>query len=218
MSCYTEFSELELNGIPLRHNRKGLLGGTFNPVHNGHLAMAKIALYEFCLGSVVFIPAGLPPHKKDEYVAPASDRLEMVRLALQDESGLFVDPLELYRDGYTYTVDTLEILTRENPGTDFYFIIGADTLFELIGWKRFDRLVCLTSFICVLRPGQDDAEVRKYADGLNETYGPKFHIARDRGPDISSSYIRKMAALGRLPDDLVPARVKRYIENNRVYS
>lgn len=213
----TEFSEFEFSGIPLSLNRTGILGGTFNPVHNGHIAMAKIALYEFSLGKVVFIPLGLPPHKKEEYIAPAKDRLEMIKLAIQYEERFSVDTIELYREGFTYTVDTLELLTQQNSGTEYYYIIGADTLFELSKWKRFERVVCLTSFICVLRPGQNDEDVKNYAHSLNDIYGCRFFIARDKGPDISSSQIRESSSSGRLTDGLVPAGVKRYIENNGIY-
>ena len=213
----TEFSQMEIECMHLRQNRIGLLGGTFNPIHNGHLSMAYIALYEFMLSKVVFLPAGNPPHKTDEYIAPGDARLDLIKLAIEDEQRFDIDTLELDRDGRTYTVDTLEILTRMNKTAEFYFIIGADTLFELETWKNYKRVFCLTHFICILRPGHDDDNVRQYADMLNNKYGNKIHLANEKGPDISSSLIRRLAVNHMLTDCLVPGKVARYISRNHVY-
>jgi len=217
MQYFTEFSRIERESALLKQNRAGILGGTFNPVHNGHLAIAKIALYEFTLGEVIFLPLGLPPHKNNEYIAAPETRLDMIKLAIEDEKRFSVNTMELYREGFTYTVDTLEILTKENKKTDYYYIIGADTLFELKTWKSYERLFSLTSFICVMRPGQDDKEVSEYAEKLNERYGYKFFIARDKGPDISSSNIRELAAKRKLKSGLLPDKVLRYIEKKSLY-
>ncbi len=218
MQYLSEFSRLETESALLKQNKIGILGGTFNPVHNGHLAIANIALYEFLLGEIVFLPLGIPPHKKDKYIAPPEHRLEMIRLAIQNEKRFSVNPMEIYREGYTYTVDTLEILARENKNAEYYYIIGADTIFELKSWRNYERIFCLTNFICVLRPGQDDKSVRAYADALNDIYGYKFFIAQEKGPDISSSFIRELSARRRLKGGLVPDNVARYIEKNRVYA
>lgn len=217
MQYYTEFSELE-KGTLLKQNRVGILGGTFNPIHNGHIAIAKIALYEFSLGEIVFLPVGRPPHKRCEFLASAERRLDMIRLAVEDEKRFSVDPMEIYREGYTYSVDTLEILTREHKNTEYYYIIGADTLFELVTWKNCERVFNLTSFICVLRPGQDDKKAQVYAGMMNEKYGYKFYVAKDKGPDISSSCIREIARSGGIYEGLVPQKVAGYIEKHRLYS
>jgi nicotinate-nucleotide adenylyltransferase len=218
MQYFTEFSGLETECAMLKANRIGILGGTFNPIHNGHLAIANIAIYEFLLGEVVFLPLGQPPHKRNEYIASADHRLNMIKLAIEHEKRFSVNSMELYREGYTYTVDTLEILARENKNADYYYIIGADTLFELKTWKNFERVFCLTNFICVLRPGQDDIEAKEYADTLNDKYGYKFFIAKEKGPDISSSYIRELVEKKRFNQGLVPDKVARYIEKNQIYN
>ncbi|MGI5850428.1 MAG: nicotinate-nucleotide adenylyltransferase [Christensenellales bacterium] len=217
MREYTEFSHFELDCMQLKQNRVGLLGGTFNPIHNGHLAMAYIALYEFLLGEVIFLPVGIPPHKKGEHIAPCDLRLDMINIAIADEKRFSVNTLELSRKGYTYTVDTLEILTRENKNTEYYYIIGADTLFELNTWKNFERVVFLTNFICILRPGQDDDRVKKYVDEINNKFGYKFFIANDKGPNISSSFVRALAIRNKLTAGFVPDNVARYLMQNRVY-
>jgi nicotinate-nucleotide adenylyltransferase len=223
MNCTTfgetaEFSYMDPLCLQPKANRVGLLGGTFNPVHNGHISMAYIALYEFLLGEVVFIPLGQPPHKQDEYIAAAEHRLNMLRLATEGESRFSVDTLELNRSGFTYTVDTLEALRRAHPNTEYYYIIGADTLYELMTWKNFERVITLTYFICVLRPGLDDARVRAYAQIMNQKYGDRIHVAQDKGPDISSSLIRRLAADNRLASGLLPDSVAEYIRKNRVYA
>ena len=213
-----EFSYFDTLCLQPKVNRVGLLGGTFNPVHNGHISMAYIALYEFLLGEVVFIPLGLPPHKRDEYIVSAKHRFTMLRLATQDENRFSIDTIELERSGYTYTVDTLEALCRAHPQNEYYYVIGADTLYELTSWKNFNHVSTLTSFICVLRPGVDDAGARAYAQMLNDRFGYRIHVARDKGPDISSSLIRQLAADNRLASGLLPDSVEDYIHQHRIYA
>lgn len=213
-----EFSYLDTLSLQPKQNRVGLLGGTFNPVHNGHVSMAYIALYEFLLGEVVFVPLGLPPHKKDELIASSDHRLNMLRLATQNENRFTIDTLELERTGFTYTVDTLEALRKAHPNNEYYYIIGADTLYELTGWRRFERVNALTSFICVLRPGVDDAGARSYAQTLNERLGCRIYVARDKGPDISSSLIRQLMADSRLTSGLLPESVAKYIRLHHIYA
>lgn len=217
MQYVAEFSELE-TGALIKHNRIGLLGGSFNPIHKGHIAIADIALYEFSLGEVIFLPLGRPPHKRYEHLAPAQARLDMLRLAVENERRFTVNTMELFREGYTYSVDTLELLARENKKAEYYYIIGADTLFELTTWKNFERVFCMTSFICVLRPGQDDDKARDYAQMLNEKYGYKFYVAKDKGPDISSSCVREIVKSGGMFEGLVPSKVARYILRHGLYS
>ena len=217
MRIGTEFSRLGIECLHTKRNKIGLLGGTFNPVHNGHISMAYITLYEFLLGKIVFLPSGNPPHKKDEYIAPASHRLDMLRLATENEPRFSVSSAEIDRGGITYTVDTLEVLMRTNTEAEYYYIIGADTLFELKTWRHFERVMRLTRFICVLRPGQDDMAVRGYVEQLNDKYGHRIYVAQERGPDISSSLIRQLVAAKKPCASLVPETVGCYLRQNRVY-
>jgi nicotinate-nucleotide adenylyltransferase len=216
MSHLAEFSRIDTEY--LKQNRVGLLGGTFNPVHNGHLKMAYIALYEFGLGEIVFLPLGDPPHKRHDYLASAEHRLEMIRLAIAEEKRFVLCTAETDRHGFTYTVDTLELLTRAQPQTSFYYIIGADTLFELENWKNYERVFFLTDFICIMRPGHDQREVLKCADRLNNRFGHKIYIADERGPDISSSQIRTQICENKLSGGLVSTKVATYIIKHRVYN
>lgn len=214
---HTEFSSLGTEILQPKQKRVGLLGGTFNPVHNGHIDMAYIALYEFLLGEVVFLPLGQPPHKRDEYVAPAHHRLEMLRLATASERRFSVSTAETGRKGLTYTVDTLELLARAGRDTAYYFIIGSDTLFELGTWRNIERVMLLCDFICILRSGQDERSVRRCAAAFNQHYGHRIYLANERGQDVSSSLIREQAARNRLSGGLVPDCVANYILQNRVY-
>lgn len=213
----SEYACMKTDFLASKHNRVGLLGGTFNPVHCGHISMATISLYEFSLGEVIFLPLGLPPHKHDAHIASATQRLEMVRLAIAQEPRFSLSSIETSRSGYTYTVDTMELLTQIRRDTIFFYIIGADTLFELPTWKKYERVFLLTDFICILRPGQDDIRVRQFADELNRDFGHKIHIASERGPCISSSQIRELAAARQLPDGLVPEAVAQFIKKNSLY-
>jgi nicotinate-nucleotide adenylyltransferase len=212
-----EFSNIDTLCMQPKANRVGLLGGTFNPVHNGHIRMACIALDEFLLGAVVFLPLGVPPHKRNEYISPAEHRLAMLRLAIRGENRFLIDTIEVSRQGVTYTVDTLESLCRSNPKTEYHYIIGADTLYELPSWKNFERVISLTRFICVLRPGVNDKDAHFYAQTLNNIFGERIFFAQEKGPDISSSLIRSLASDNRLPEGLLPKSVAEYIRLNRIY-
>ncbi len=199
-------------------NKIGLLGGTFNPVHNGHITMACIALCEFMLGEVIFLPTGDPPHKTNYFIAPREQRIDMIKLAIEGYRSFSVSTIETQRPGTTYTIDTLEALKKSNVKSEYYYIIGADTLFELHTWKYIEKVLTLTNFICVLRPGTDDEMAKEYAAVLSEKYHNNIYIANEKGPCISSSQIRILAERGALRKTLVPDKVASYIEQNRVYT
>ena len=218
MREFAEFSSLETQCLQPKQKRIGLLGGTFNPVHNGHLQMAYIALYEFLLGEIVFLPLHFPPHKKDEYIAPVNHRMQMLHLALAGESRFSISTLETERTGITYTVDTLELLSRGKCDVSYYYIIGADTLMLLETWRSIERVIFLTDFICIFRPGQDTHSAQKHAEKLNNYFGHKIHFAREYGPDISSSQVRLLAEKNRMRSGLVPDCVSNYMLHHRVYT
>lgn len=217
MRAYEEFSSFETICLQQKQKRVGILGGCFNPVHNGHISMAYIALYEFMLGEIVFLPLGVPPHKPSGYIAPPHHRVEMLRLAICNENRFSINTAEIDRGGITYTADTLEMLAKDNPGIEYYYIIGTDTLFELENWKRIERVMVLTSFICILRPGQEKALITHCIDRLNKKYGYRIHLSFELGPDISSSLIRLLILKSKPIDNLVPGPVSDYISNNRLY-
>ena len=119
--------------------RWGLLGGTFNPVHEGHLVLARAAVERFGLDRMIFIPAAFPPHKTPSCLAPAADRLEMLRLAISARPDWSVSALEIRRGGRSYTVETLRELRRElGEGAEFFLLVGADNLAEIGTWRRIE--------------------------------------------------------------------------------
>ena len=135
--------------------RLGILGGSFNPIHNGHLAIAGHVLDKLQLDRVLFIPTGDPPHKRDGSLAPAKDRYEMVRLAIADTPSFGLSDLELRRTGKSYTIDTVRVLQHQfGSSTDLHFLIGLDAFLDVPNWKDPLELLRLCRFIVVPRPGQ----------------------------------------------------------------
>ena len=154
-----------------------MLGGTFDPVHTGHLAIADTAAAQFALDSVLFIPASLPPHKQDYTVSSFEDRAAMLESALSKRPGFFISRLEADRTGPSYSIDTLAEL-RQQLGNEvnLYFIIGMDAFAEIVTWKEYDRLLDFAHFIVVDRPDQPLAPTvlpRRGAEHLHGPTGPR---------------------------------------------
>lgn len=138
-----------------RPRRLGLFGGSFNPIHNGHLAIARKAHEILALDRTLFIPTGDPPHKQDRALAPAHHRYEMVRLAIADMPEFELSDIELSRQGKSYSIDTVRELQRQcGSGTRLYFLIGLDAFLDLPSWREPDALLAACSFVVISRPGQ----------------------------------------------------------------
>lgn len=197
--------------------RIGIMGGTFNPVHNGHIYMAQKAYEEFALDNVLFIPAGKPPHKGGEGMADKEHRFTMLELAIQDYPYFGTSRVELNRPGNTYTVDTLHLLHRSIENACFYFIIGADTLFELNTWKNFNEVITLTEFICFLRPGARNEAVIQYIQAIFDTYKKEILVSSHEGINVSSRVIRERLTQCKSINGLVDEKVEKYIYENGVY-
>ena len=140
--------------MPIAPKKLGILGGTFNPIHNGHLAMAEAARKAHGLDTVLFVPAPRPPHK-DQDLAAVEDRLEMVRIAVPGHAGFEVSDIEVARPGISYTVDTLEALQSLHPDAELFFIIGEDSIPELPGWRHTQRILEVARVVAVNRPGSN---------------------------------------------------------------
>jgi nicotinate-nucleotide adenylyltransferase len=133
--------------------RIGLFGGTFNPIHQGHVQVAEDVLIQFKLDHIYFIPCALPPHKTDGGLASAKDRVEMARLALTDQRAITVSNIETDRGGPSYTIDTLKAFeSSHRPGVKLYFMVGVDAFFEIHTWKSHRQLFDLSAFIVMTRP------------------------------------------------------------------
>ena len=201
--------------------RIGVLGGTFNPIHLGHLIVAQMAMERFELGRVLFIPSATPPHKNGSGLADGRHRLAMVQSAVEGDLRFEASDLEIQRGGRSYTIDTVRALHEKSSSADFYFIIGADTLTELHLWRDIGTLLTLVRFVTLARPGTDLAALRANPDRLR--LPPPWperllaDVAEGRQVDISASDIRHRLAEGLSIRYLVPPGVEMYIAEHHLY-
>ncbi|MBR4079319.1 MAG: nicotinate-nucleotide adenylyltransferase [Christensenellaceae bacterium] len=197
--------------------RIGILGGTFNPPHCGHLSIAEDLLAEFQLDEILLLPVGIPPHKRDMNIASNEHRLEMLQLMTAHDPRLVVSDMEMQRGGYTYTVDTLTALREMQNDCLYYYIIGTDTLFTLTTWRRYEEVFGLTHFLCVPRPGDRHEDILAKIDELHRTFGAVIHLAKSTGPDISSTMIREKRKNNESLAGLVPAAVEEYMKHYGIF-
>ncbi len=193
----------------------GLMGGSFNPIHCGHVALARAALESGRVERVLFLPTGNPPHKK-EGLADKFDRLRMVELAVEHEAGMAVCREEIDRDGVIYTVDTLAALKRKMPDCMLTYLIGADTLRALGTWRRVETVIERCKFLVMMREGETREEVIRLA-GLWTQRGAQIDFLDARKMDISSTQIREQIQKGLPFERLVPQAVADYIHEHGLY-
>lgn len=193
----------------------GILGGTLDPVHNGHIEIALAAMAELGLDRVMLMPSGDPPHKTR--ATDKRDRLKMAELAAGEHEGLIASDAEIRRAGRTYTVDTLSALTVERPDVAWTYILGADALYKLDSWREFPRIARMCAFAGVSRPGCDEDLARLRAHAIQACYHTRVDLLPVSGPSLSSTAIRRLVAEGRPIDDCVPASVAAYIRDNGLY-
>lgn len=193
----------------------GLMGGSFNPIHCGHVALARAALESGRVERVLFLPTGNPPHKK-EGLADKFDRLRMVELAVEHEAGMAVCREEIDRDGVIYTVDTLAALKRKMPDCTLTYLIGADTLRALGTWRRVETVIERCKFLVMMREGETREEVIRLA-GLWTQRGAQIDFLDARKMNISSTQIREQIQKGLPFERLVPQAVADYIHEHGLY-
>jgi len=197
-------------GLPADMARIGVLGGSFDPVHRGHLHIALLAAESASLDAVLFVPAACPPHKAANSLAPEADRLAMLERALETEPGAAVSRVELEPGGPRFTVDTLDAIQTRRPGDDLRFILGWDSLRDLPTWKDPGGILDRHGIIAVDRPGVTDAVPES---GLTS----RCRLVRGNPLAISSTQIRDRAARDLPIRHLVPDRVAEYIESRGLY-
>ena len=185
----------------------GLLGGTFNPVHVGHLLMAEGVREALGLSKVLWIPARVPPHKPVDADISADDRCRMVELAIAGHSAFELCRLELDRPGPSYTVETLRQLRQDQPGITWYFIVGSDMVPELSQWRKVEEALRLATFVAVSRP---QAPAGSWPEGVRRLEIPTV--------DVSSSDIRQRVRDGHSIRYLVPDAVRDYIAAHHLYA
>ena len=198
--------------------KTGIMGGSFNPIHNGHLLMAQTALEAYGLDEVCFIPTGLQWMKKDDpdLLGPEI-RLEMTRLAIADNPAFSVSRIEIDREGPTYTCETLAQLHEDEPDTEWYFIIGADTLANMVKWKNPEGVFSGAVILCATRDHTDREELSGLMKALSEKYRADIRFLDMPRMDVSSTDIRKRVKEGRNIRYLVPEAVRGYIEEKKLY-
>lgn len=196
----------------------GIMGGTFDPIHNGHLSLGKQAYREYRLDEIWYMPTGQPPHKTDHQVTAASMRCEMTALGIQNEQAFRLCDVEVKREGYSYTANTLKLLRRAYPEHEFYFIIGADSLYEIEGWYHPEEVMSQANLL-VARREYEDAQrpVERQIRYLSEKYQARILLLHTRKMNIASAELRVWAAAGKSIRAYVPDSVADYIENHHLY-
>ena len=182
----------------------GVLGGSFDPIHRGHIALGEAALAQLSLDKMLFMPAGQQWRKAGREVASPEQRLRMVRLAVGGNPKFEVSTVEIEREGPTYTVDTLEALGAESPGVEIFFIVGADALADMPNWRAPRRIFELAAVCVAARAGETVTDDR---------------VTRIEMPEVtaSSSEVRERVKTGRSVAELVPEAVERYIDEHKLY-
>lgn len=201
-----------------KNQKIGIMGGTFDPIHYGHLVTAETARTNFKLDKVIFTPAGRPPHKKDYAVTPPEDRYLMTMLAVNDNPFFEISRIEIDRPGPTYTVDTLEQFYNE-LGSDvkLFFISGADAVFDILTWKDVDKVLSYCTFIAATRPGYPIDQLHQKLIQIKEMYGYEVIPMKVTSLDISSTEIRRRMKEGLSIKYLLPDSVETYIKKSGLY-
>ena len=201
----------------MSNTRIGIFGGSFDPIHVGHLMLAQAALERFRLDKVLFMPAKLSPFKQKLTMTKAETRYHMVELAVADNPSFGVSDLELNRPEPSYTIDTVRILKDEYPGVKIFFIAGADSVMELEGWMTFEELLREVTFLAAYRPSHTRAQLETEVLRLNTKYEADIRLIDFPDVDVSSSYIRETIMRGGSGKYLVPDTVLQYINQEGVY-
>jgi len=195
----------------------GILGGTFDPIHYGHLLLAENAKESFELDKVIFIPAGDPYFKSSQPITCDEYRGEMTKLAIQGNEKFDFSDIELRREGDTYTVDTLRRLKEENPEAQFFFIVGSDTFFQMERWYKPDEIFKMATIVVAARNAVGE-DVRSHAEYINEKYeGADVRFQITVNVDISSTLIRKLVSMDRSVKYLLPDAVVDFIKEKNLY-
>jgi nicotinate-nucleotide adenylyltransferase len=208
--------------------RIGIFGGTFDPIHNGHLRAAEEVGESFVLEKIYFVPVFIPPHKKDQQISGVEDRLAMLRLAIKGNSFFKLSDIEARRGGISYSIDTIKVM--EKKFGDLYYLIGVDAFSEIHTWHRYTDLFYHTNFIVMVRPSHKrksglrmfPAGARKHMKILDDgtfqhVSGKMVHIQLVTQLDISATRIRLSVGEGKSIRYLVPAQVEKYIKGKQLY-
>lgn len=202
-----------------RKKRIGIMGGTFDPIHMGHLILGEKAYEQFQLDKVLFMPSGNPPHKRNRQGrATDEQRVEMVRRAISGNSHFELSLAEMHENGYTYTYHTLEMLKQQHPDTDYYFIIGADSLYNFDTWMEPGRICQNCILVTAVRNHSTIAELEKEMHRLSVKYNGTFLALNTTNLDVSSEMLRNWVKEEKSVRYYIPDPVITYIKENQIYS
>jgi len=209
-----------MNNIEKMSNklRYAIMGGTFDPIHFGHLAAAEAVKEELHCDKIIFIPSGNPPHKKKRELSDTIHRYTMTVMAVNSNPNFEVSNIEISRNGYTYTLDTVkQLLDFYSDNVELLFITGADAILEVETWYKVEELLKLCSFVAVTRPGYDISKLEQKLEYLESKYNSSLYSIDVPGLNISSTDIRKRVKEGRSIKYLVPESIEQYIYKNKLY-
>ena len=192
----------------------GIMGGTFDPIHNGHLLTAECAAHQYNLDKVVFVPSGSPPHKTEQNITSGERRYIMATLATIGNPKFNVSRMEIDRTGLSYTIDTVREFKKNYPGAKIYFITGADAILEIFTWKKPGDLLEETEFIAASRPGYCLSEL---GQEIYDAYRDNIHILQIPNLAISSTDIRNRVKTGRTIKYQLPQEVETFIKKHNLY-
>jgi len=194
--------------------KTGILGGSFNPIHIGHLILAEEVREKLKLEKIIFVPANLAPHKDNRDLAPAADRYRMIELAIKGNKYFSVSDIEIKRKGSSYTIDTLKEFKEKNPADELYFITGSDLLKYLQDWKDLKEIVRMVSFVVATRPGYPLEEIPSCVNSSPEKAITTVEI---RAVDVSAFEVREAIKENKSFRYLVPEAVFDYINKKGLY-
>lgn len=205
--------------LAMQKEKIGLFGGSFNPVHIGHLIMAQDAEVAFGLNRIFFIPAMIPPHKLSHTLVTPAQRIDMLRLALGERSTWEVSDVEIQRGGISYTIDTVRHFAALYREAELFFIIGGDTLPELPTWREINALLDLCSFVTMVRPGFEPDTLGRMMLSFGEAHrrGLRERVTTGHTIGVSSTEIRMKVAQKQPIHFLVPEAVAHYIRDHGLY-
>ena len=199
-------------------HKTGIMGGTFDPIHTGHLILGERAYEQFGLDEVLFMPSGNPPHKRDRSGgASDEERVRMVREAIRDNAHFKLSLDEMHEMGYTYTSITLGRLTQANPGTRYYFIMGADSLFSFESWHEPEVISRLCVIVAAVRDHVPAEKMQDQIRHLNEKYGADIRLLHSPNIDISSHQIREWIREGNSCRYYLHEGTRKYIAERKLY-
>ncbi len=199
-------------------NKVGIIGGSFDPIHFGHLRIAQIALEEQNLKEILFIPSGNPPHKNTKNLSPAIDRYNMVKFAVKGNKNFKVCDYEIHETGITYTILTIKELQKQYPKkTAFSFILGADAFLDMDTWKDLEEFLSMVELIILSRSYYKTSKVEEKIKNYQEKYSCRINTIYAKTLNISATSIRKIAKQGKSIRYLVPHEVEDYISKHELY-